>query len=88
MNSATRRTWPLFWILAGFGKLQQPLEGVATLRGGPAPAHHHALHVVVDVERAGQGGSPYGSSTWPIVSWQMPICHPFLRMMIRILIMY
>ena len=39
--------------VAGFGKLQQPLEGVAALRGGLALAQHHALHVVIDVERAG-----------------------------------
>ncbi len=74
--------------VAGFGELQQPLEGVAALRGGLALAQHHALHVVVDVERTGQGGSPYGSSTWPIVSRERPICHPFLRIMITILIMW
>lgn len=87
MKSATRRTWPLFRISAGFGQLQQPLEGMTTLRGGPALAHQQALHVVVNVERAGHGGSPYGSSTWPIVSWRRPNCHPFLCMVIRILIM-
>ena len=74
--------------VARLGELQQPLEGVAALRGGLTLAQHHTLHVVVDVEWAGQGGSPYGSSTWPIVSWLGPICHPFLRMVIRILIMY
>ena len=45
-------------------------------------------YLVFHVERAGHGGSPYGSSTWPIVSWQRPICHPLLRIVIRILIMY
>lgn len=88
MNRATRRTWPLFGISARFGQLQQPLKGVAALHGGLALAQHHALQVVVDVERGSHRCSPYGSSTWPIVSWQRPICHPLLRIVIRILIMY
>ncbi|MGE0674584.1 MAG: hypothetical protein AB7O64_16155 [Methylibium sp.] len=58
------------------------------LRGGLALAQLHALHVVVDVEGAGHGGSLYGSSTWPIVFWKAATCHPFLSMVIRILIMY
>ena len=83
MNRAMRRTWPLYRISAGFGRLQQALEGVAALRGRLAPAQQQALHVVVDVERAGHRCSPYGSSTWPIVTWKMPICHQFLFTMIR-----
>ena len=74
--------------IADFGALRQPLEGAAALRDGLAPAQHHALHVVVDVEGAGYRGSPYGSSTWPIVFRQSPICHPFISIMIRVLIMY
>ena len=53
MNKAMQWTCPLYRISADFSELQQPLEGVAALRGGLGLAQHHALHLVVGVEWVG-----------------------------------
>ena len=46
---------------AQLGVALGPLEGEAALRGGLALAQHHALHVVVDVERTGHQRFPRGA---------------------------